>query len=51
VQYCPEKFKEVDGDTCVYEGLVCPGGFELNQSGDGCIPMKFDCQPGYTIND
>lgn len=35
----------------MYEGLLCPGGFELNQSKDGCIPIKFDCDPGYIIND
>ena len=35
----------------MYEGLICPAGFELNQSKDGCIPIKFDCDPGYIIND
>lgn len=49
VQYCPEKYEEKD-NVCVYEGLVCPEGFELNQSKDGCIPITFDCQPGYMIN-
>lgn len=34
----------------MYEGLVCPDGFELNNSKDGCIPVKFDCDPGYMIN-
>ena len=51
VQYCPEKYANNDNNVCVYEGLVCPPGFELNQSKDGCIPKKFDCDPGYTIND
>ena len=37
--------------VCVYEGLVCPEAFELNNSKDGCIPMVFDCDPGYMIND
>ena len=50
VQYCPEKYETTD-NVCVYEGLLCPGGFELNQSKDGCIPIKFDCDPGYIIND
>ena len=29
LQYCPEKYKVEDG-VCVYEGLVCPDGFQLN---------------------
>ena len=29
VQYCPEKYENRD-NVCVYEGLVCPAGFELN---------------------
>lgn len=50
VQYCPEKYKDKDG-VCVFEGLVCPAGFELNQAKDGCIPLNYDCAEGYIIND
>jgi len=49
VQYCPTKYKSQDS-VCVYEGLICPAGFELNQSKDGCIPITFDCAEGYMIN-
>lgn len=49
VQYCPEKYDTKD-NVCVYEGLVCPEGFELNNSKDGCIPVKFDCDKGFMIN-
>ena len=35
----------------MYEGLVCPEGFEINSSADGCIPLTYDCDPGYIIND
>lgn len=32
-------------------GLLCPDGFSVNTSGDGCIPTKFDCKDGYQINE
>ena len=50
IQYCPEKYKDVDG-VCVLVGLVCPDNFVLNEAGDGCIPKEYDCRAGYTIND
>lgn len=34
----------------MYEGLICPFGFHINEAGDGCIPNDFECPPGYMIN-
>ena len=52
VQYCPLKYIVDETETrCIYEGLVCPDGFEINSSADGCIPLTYDCDAGYIIND
>jgi len=34
----------------VYEGLVCPELFHVNDAGDGCVPDQFECPSGYMIN-
>jgi len=32
-------------------GLFCPDGFQVDGSGDGCVPILFECADGYELNE
>lgn len=35
----------------MWQGLLCPEGFELDRTGDGCVPIIFECAQGYELNE
>jgi len=36
---------------CEYVGLLCPDLFKEDASGNGCIPILFECAEGYDLNE
>jgi len=52
VDHCPDKYEEnnLTPNQCILVGLICPEGFHVDTTGDGCIPNEFECKPGYEIN-
>ena len=52
VDHCPDKYEENNEtpNQCILVGLICPEGFHVDKTGDGCIPNEFECKPGYEIN-
>ena len=53
VTSCPTGFViDLDDSTrCVLEGLRCPFGYEIDQSGTACEPSLVVCASGYKVND
>jgi len=44
VQYCPDKYEEnIATGQCILVGLICPEGFYVNEAGNGCVPIEFEC--------
>ena len=52
LQYCPHKYNvTLDDLECEYVGLKCPPNFTADASGNGCIPIYFECAEGYELNE